>query len=101
MVTKTINTRDPPLLTTLLTSSARAQALRAHGGHPFNCNGTDHSMRTCPQDFLNTSGISQPCAWPANRWWPRLPSMATTDAFLQPGTVRAQRRPNLLPLRPP
>ena len=60
MVTITISTQDPPLLTPLLTRSARAQALRAHGGHCLDCNGTDHSMKTCPQDFLNISGILNP-----------------------------------------
>ena len=60
MVTTTFSTPDPPLLTPLLTSAARAQALRAHGGHCLNCNGTDHSMKSCTQDFLNTSGILNP-----------------------------------------
>ncbi len=60
MVSTTFNQQIPPLLTPLLTSSARAQALRDHGGHCLNCNGTDHSMKTCPQDFLNTSGILNP-----------------------------------------
>ena len=60
MVTTTFSTQDPPLLTPLLMSSAGAQALRAHGGHCLNCNGTDHSMKTCPQDFLNISGIINP-----------------------------------------
>ena len=60
MVTTTFSTQDPPLLTPLLTTAARAQALRAHGGHCLNCNGTDHSVKTCAQDFLNTSGILNP-----------------------------------------
>ena len=45
MVT-TFSTPDPPLLTPLLTSAARAQALRAHGSHCLHCNGTDHSMKS-------------------------------------------------------
>ena len=60
MVTTTFSTPDPPLLTPLLTSAARAQALRFHGGHCLNCNGTDHSMKSCTQAFLNTSGILNP-----------------------------------------
>ena len=57
MVTTTFNPQTPPLLTPLLTSSARAQALRAQGGRCLNCNGTDHSMKTCSEGFLNTSSI--------------------------------------------
>ena len=60
MVTTTFTTPDPLLLTPLLTSAARAQALRAHGGHCLNCNGTGHSMKSCTQAFLNTSGILNP-----------------------------------------
>ena len=60
MATTTFSTPDPPLLTPLLTSAARAQGLRAHGGHCLNCNGTDHSMKTCNQEYLNTSGILNP-----------------------------------------
>ena len=60
MVTTTFSTQDPPLLTPLLKSAARAQALRAHCGRCLNCNGTDHSMKSCAQDFLNTSGILNP-----------------------------------------
>ena len=60
MVTTTFSTPDPPLLTPLLTNAARAQALRAYGGHCLNCNGTDHSMKSCTQAFLNTSGILNP-----------------------------------------
>ena len=60
MVTTTFNTEDPPLLTPLLTSSARAQALRAHGGHFLNCNGTEQSMKTCPQDSFNIFGMLNP-----------------------------------------
>ena len=60
MVTTTFSTQDSLLLISLLTSSARVHALRAHGGHCLNCNSTDHSMKTCPQDFLNISGILNP-----------------------------------------
>ena len=60
VVTTMFSTPDPPLLMPLLTSAVRAQALRAHGGHCLNCNGADHSMKTCAQDFLNTSGIFNP-----------------------------------------
>ena len=60
MVTTTFNTPDPPLLTPLLTSVARAQALRALGGHCLNCNGTDYTMKTCNQDFLNTPSPLNP-----------------------------------------
>ena len=75
MVTTTFSTQDPPLLTPLLTSSARAQAIRAHGGHCLNCNGTDHSMQNCPQDFINISGNLNPALGQlnngghANRQW--------------------------------
>ena len=60
MVTTTFSTPDLPLLTPLLTSVARAQALRAIGGHCLNCNGTDHTMKTCNQDFLNTPSPLNP-----------------------------------------
>ena len=60
MVTTTFNPQTPPLLTPLLKSSARAQALRVHGGHCLNCNGTGHSMKTCSEGFLNTSGVLNP-----------------------------------------
>lgn len=60
MVTTTFSTPDPPLLTPLLTSSARAQALRDYGGRCLNCSGTDHSMKTCDRPFINTSGIINP-----------------------------------------
>ena len=48
------------LLTPLLTNSARARALRAHGGHCLNCTGTDYGMKTYSQEFITTSGILNP-----------------------------------------
>ena len=55
MVTTTFKPQTPPFLTPL-----RAQALRAHGGHCLNCNGTNHSMKTCSEGFLKTSDILNP-----------------------------------------
>ena len=61
-MTTIFNPQTPPLLTPLLTSSARAHALCmcAHGGHCLNCNGTDHGMKTRSEGLLNTSGILNP-----------------------------------------
>ena len=80
-MTTTVSTPDSPLLTPLLTSAARARALRAHGVHCHNCNGTDHSMKSCTQDFLNTSGILNPALGQVNdgghayrQWQPRMRS---------------------------
>ena len=56
MTTTTFSPQDLPLLT----SSTRAQALRAYGGHCLDCNGTGHGMKTCPQDFLYISVILNP-----------------------------------------
>lgn len=79
-----------PLLTSLITSSARAQAPRAHGGHCLNCNGTNHSMKAFSQYFLYTSGILNPVRGHFKLCWTRLLAMVTTDALVPPGTARAQ-----------
>ena len=57
MVTTAFSNPDPPLLKPRLTSAARSQGVHTHGRHCLSCNGTDHSMETRTQDFLNTSGI--------------------------------------------
>jgi len=70
---------DPLLYTALLTQDQRNQAFREHRGKCLNCSSPDHSMKTCPSDFGNSSGLLNPelgnlndgsAAW--RRWQTRI-----------------------------
>ena len=52
--------KDTPLFTPLVNGKERYEALRQFQGKCINCLGTKHSFRTCPQDFLNKSGLLNP-----------------------------------------
>jgi len=54
------NHTDPFLWTPLLTQDARSQAFRENKGKCLNCGSTDHSMKYCRSEFLNTSGLLNP-----------------------------------------
>ena len=60
MVSTTFSTSHPPLWSPLLTASARADALRSYSGQCLNCGGRDHSMKTCRNHFINTTGVLNP-----------------------------------------
>ena len=59
-VPTSLNTRDPPLFTPVITGFARANAIRDRGGYYLSCGDQDHSFKSCSEAFLNTSGTLNP-----------------------------------------
>ena len=58
MVSTSFKTHDdPPLWTALLTQDARNQAFASCRGKCLNCGSPDHSMKTCPNGYINQSGL--------------------------------------------
>ncbi|CAM9955771.1 unnamed protein product, partial [Pylaiella littoralis] len=58
---------DPPLFTQLVTAPERFEAYRKFKGQCLNCLG-NHAFKSCPQDFMNQTGLLNPDVGPHGSW---------------------------------
>ena len=77
----TFSTSDHPLWSPHLTAPAQAKVLRSHIRQCLNCGGRDHSVKTCQNPFMNSTGILNPGLGELNdgghalqQWQQRMPS---------------------------